>query len=125
MARVTVRDGMKAPIKIGRKQSMKVTHMKGIATHHGPESCLDIQQWYGEALTGESAGTVMSSEITQIRRRTLYTEGERHINQTAMARCGWLRRSQSTVACVEAFYTGIGRPGKLPHQRQEEGGWYQ
>jgi hypothetical protein len=30
---------------------------KGVATHPGPGSCLDIQQWYAEALTGESASS--------------------------------------------------------------------
>ena len=88
--------------------------MKGQASHHGPESCLDKQQCYGEALTGENTGAVLSSEITQIRRLTLYNEGEGNINHTIMARNGWLRRSQRPVACVEAFYTGIGRPGKYP-----------
>ena len=99
--------------------------MKGIARHHGPESCLDIQQWNGEALTGESTGAVMSSEITLIRRLTLLNEGESNINHTAKARNGWLRRNQRPAACVEALYTGVGRPGKLPRQRQKEGGWCQ
>ncbi|NTW84086.1 MAG: hypothetical protein HGB36_12100 [Chlorobiaceae bacterium] len=49
---------------------MKVTHMKGIANHHDPESCLDSQQWNGEALTGENTGALSSSEITAIRRQT-------------------------------------------------------
>jgi hypothetical protein len=41
------RDVLKAPIKTGKEQSVKSSYMKGIATHHGPESCLDIQQWKG------------------------------------------------------------------------------
>jgi len=79
----------------------------------------------GEALTGESTGAVKSSEITTIRRQTLLSEGERNIDRTVMARYGWLRRNQRPAACVEALYTGIGRPGKLPRQRQKEGGWCQ
>ena len=101
---------------------MQVSYMKGIAIHHSPESCLDTQQWYGEALTGESAGVVLSSEITLIRRQTLSEEVECKINHTIKARNGWLRRNQRPTACVEALYTGIGRPGKLPHQRQLERG---
>ena len=62
-------DVMKAPIKTGRKQRMKESHMKGSANHHSPESCLDDQQWHREALTGETTGAVLNSEITQIRRQ--------------------------------------------------------
>jgi len=101
---------------------MQVSYMKGIAIHHDPESCLDSQQWNGEALTGENTGTAMNSEITAIRRLTLYNEGESKIDHTVMARHGWLRRSQRPEACVEAHYTGIGRLGKLPRQRQKAEG---
>ena len=99
--------------------------MKGVAGHHGPESCLDKQQCYGEALTGEDTGTAMSSEITQTRRPPLYNEGKGNIKQTEKARIGWLRRSQRPAASVETLYTGIGRSGKYPHQRQMVRGKYQ
>ena len=118
-------DVMKAPIKTGRKQRMKESHMKGSANHHSPESCLDDQQWHREALTGETTGAALNSEITQIRRQTLYDEGESNIGRTVMARYGWLRRSQRPAACADALYTGIGRPGKLPRQRQKVEGWCQ
>jgi len=45
-------DIVKAPIKTGKEQGMQESYMKGIANHHGPDSCLDQQQWGGEALTG-------------------------------------------------------------------------
>jgi hypothetical protein len=61
---------------------MKESYMKGIANHHGPESCLDLQQWDGEALTGEHTGGPLSSEITSIRRLTLFNEGESNIGRT-------------------------------------------
>ncbi len=80
---------------------MQVSYMKGSANHHSPESCLDDQQWHGEALTGEHAGTVLSSEITLIRKQTVLVYGECHISRTAKARYGRLRRSQRPVACVE------------------------
>ena len=101
---------------------MEVSYMKGIASHHGPELCLDKQQCGGEALTGENTGTLLSSEITIIRRPTLYNEGESNIAHTEKARDGRLRRSQRTAACVEAHYTEIGRPGKHPRQRQKTEG---
>ena len=55
---------------------MEVSYMKGLASHHGPESCLDRQQWDGEALTGESTGALTSSENTSNRRRPYTTEGK-------------------------------------------------
>lgn len=42
---------------------MKVSHLKGLAIHLGPESCLDRPQGGREALTGDKAGMVLSSEI--------------------------------------------------------------
>lgn len=101
---------------------MEVSYMKGVASHHGPESCLDRQQWNREALTGENTGALKSSEITINRRQTLYNEGESTIDHTEKARDGRLRRSQRTAACVEAPYTGIGRPGKHPRQWQKTEG---
>ena len=47
---------------------MKESYQKGIANHLSPESCLDDPRGRGEALTGESAGGLLSSEITISRR---------------------------------------------------------
>ena len=43
---------------------MKESYNKGLASHIGPESCLDDPRGRGEALTGESAGGPLSSENT-------------------------------------------------------------
>ena len=45
---------------------MKVSNVKGLANHDDPESCGAWSNPRGEALTGESAGWVLSREI-QIR----------------------------------------------------------
>src|ERR1700704_2381640 len=42
---------------------MKVSNVKGLANHSGPESCVGWSDPEGEALTGESAGWVLSREI--------------------------------------------------------------
>ena len=39
-----------APITTSKEQRMKVSYMKGIATYHGSESYLDLNQWEREAL---------------------------------------------------------------------------
>ena len=42
---------------------MKESHDEGLAIHIGPESCAGIRKGISEALTGESAGWVLSPEI--------------------------------------------------------------
>ena len=46
---------------------MKVSYDEGLANHVGSESCVVIREDTGEALTGESAGWVLSSEILNVR----------------------------------------------------------
>ena len=41
---------------------MKVPYDEGLASHIGPESCAGGRKGAGEALTGESAGRVLSRE---------------------------------------------------------------
>jgi len=41
---------------------MKEPHDEGVATHIGPESCVDVREDGGEALTGERAGQPWSRE---------------------------------------------------------------
>ena len=41
---------------------MKVSNVKGLANHNGPESCGGARESDGEALTGERAGWVLSRE---------------------------------------------------------------
>lgn len=42
---------------------MKESHVEGVATHGGPESCADAREDGGEALTGARAGRVLSREM--------------------------------------------------------------
>jgi hypothetical protein len=46
---------------------MKVSYDEGVAIHVGSESCVGVREDTGEALTGESAGWVLSSEILNVR----------------------------------------------------------
>jgi len=46
---------------------MKVSNVKGLANHDDPESCVGWSNPRGEALTGESAGWVLSREIPNAR----------------------------------------------------------
>lgn len=57
---------------------MKVSYDEGPASHIGPESCAGIREGAGEALTGESAGRVLSRE-------SRYASGCRRCHQTRKA----------------------------------------
>ena len=46
---------------------MKVSNVKGLANHDDPESCGGARKNAVEALTGESAGWVLSREIINVR----------------------------------------------------------
>jgi RNA-directed DNA polymerase len=46
---------------------MKESHVEGVATHDGPESCGAFRKGCGEALTGVRAGRVFSRERTLLR----------------------------------------------------------
>lgn len=52
----------KAPIKTGKELGMEESYDEGLANHIGPESCADNGNIISEALTGESAGWVLSPE---------------------------------------------------------------
>jgi hypothetical protein len=49
---------------------MKEPYTEGVATHGGPESCVDSRKGVDEALTGERVGWVLSREISEIGART-------------------------------------------------------
>ena len=46
---------------------MKESYVKGVANHNGPESCGGARKGGSEALTGESAGWVLSREKSLVR----------------------------------------------------------
>jgi len=50
---------------------MKESYGEGVANHTGPESCVGAGDCAGEALTGGSAGRVLSREINAPRKRVL------------------------------------------------------
>lgn len=42
---------------------MKEPHIEGVASHDGPESCVNARKGVGKALTGVRIGEVSSREI--------------------------------------------------------------
>ena len=64
---------------------MEEPYVEGVANRHGPESCAGGGDAVGEALTGEHAGRLLSSEITSLGRRPRWLRGKA-TRQAALAR---------------------------------------
>jgi hypothetical protein len=69
---------------------MKESYRKGVASHSGPESCVANRKVAIEALTGGSAGRVLSCEIIETGVPTLFSIGARGIiaGKVEFASCG-------------------------------------
>ena len=88
---------------------MQEPYGEGLASHTGPESCADGREAAGEALTGEDAGQVLSSEITPIGMPTLLPDGEGHTASGVSREPLDDPAESKTLACVDAPGTGTGR----------------
>lgn len=108
-------EGIGAPVKTGKVQKVKVLNIQGQANQSGPTSCVWKSNLSGEALTGESAGQVLSCEIRQILQRAdvVSTYGRQHFIRRQARRVGSLR-SQRPWTCTEASCTGTGRARVRP-----------
>ena len=85
---------------------MQESYKEGDAHHFGPESCLDDPRGRGEALTGESTGQPLSSEITSSRMPTRLAAGEGNIKGDDKTR--------------DAFeFGGVAEPGMCGHSLRE------
>ena len=65
---------------------MQEPYNEGVAPHIGPEPCGGCGDAMAEALTGGSAGRLLSSEIIQIRVPTLWSAGEGNTSMGVNAR---------------------------------------
>jgi len=93
---------------------VKVLYCEDLANHTSPESCGGDGNMATEALTGESVGGTLSSEITVFWVLTLCLNGEGNIVHSDIASYGRTWRSLSILACVDTFCAGIGRSGRNP-----------
>jgi len=88
---------------------MKESYSEGVASHTDPESCGDGSNAMAEALTGEHAGGLLSSEIKSFRVLTLWSGGEGNTDCSAIASCSPAGGAVGTLACAEAPCAGTGR----------------
>jgi hypothetical protein len=102
---------------------MKVSNVKGLANHDGPESCGGARKSGGEALTGESAGWVLSREkqlvrdADPVRRRgrpqPMFRIGEEHRyparSETPGMHGSNLRENREVLRSPKPEASGLGR----------------
>ena len=89
---------------------MKESYGKGVASHTGPESCLDDPRGSGEALTGESAGGLLSSENTATRGPILWFDGEGNTGGRENREWPTALAEPENLACVDILRARIGIP---------------
>src|SRR5271154_7617616 len=85
---------------------MKESHRKGVASHPGPESCAASRKVAIEALTGGSAGRVLSCEIIATGVPTPFSMAEGNTGGCVIASIRWTPRSLRPLACMETPRTG-------------------
>lgn len=95
-------------------------YTEGVATHGGPESCVDVREGISEALTGARAGEVLSREIISPGRRRGSGLGRQH-DQARYREClGGPARSE-TLRMHEKLHAR--EPGDLSDRPREMARW--
>jgi len=89
---------------------MEEPYTEEVATHGGPESCVDVREGIGEALTGARAGEVWSREIIPPGRRRGSGLGRQHGQVRYRERLGGPARSE-TLCMPEKLHAR--EPGDL------------
>ena len=97
---------------------MKVPYGEGVASHAGPESCVDARKGIDEALTGEVRAGLLSRERYgfSFRAPTPCTRAEGNTDYIARARCDRTLRGLRPRARTEAPHSGTGRSHVWPQE---------
>jgi len=109
---------------------VKVLYCEDLANHTSPGSCGGDGNMAASGCNVDRGkrrhvSRTLSSEITAFWVLTLCLNGEGNIVHSVMASYGRAWRSLSILACVDTFSAGIGRSGRNPIYRREEGRWVQ
>ena len=98
---------------------MRVPYDEGRANHIGPESCVSHREMWGEALTGETVGQVLSHVTKTVRDADAFRAAEGNTVGCAIASALLAPRGLRPWHVVETSCTGTGRSHGWP----SEGGW--
>ena len=95
---------------------MKELYTEGPATHGDPESCVDVREGVGEALTGVRVGEVSSREIISPGRRRGSGLGRQHGRARHRKNPIGPARSQTLCMHVTLHAREPGDPSNRPHE---------
>jgi len=97
---------------------MKESHVEGLASHNGPESCAGGREAAREALTGVRTGRVLSREKGAIRVLTplLWAEGDMDMHDKASAYL--TLRGRRPLACAKTPCARTGRSCIFPTEME-------
>jgi hypothetical protein len=95
---------------------MQEPHIEGVATHNDPESCVDVREDAGEALTGARTGAVLSREVNCSGVPTQLRNAEGNTGRVVTARRAPTLRGRRPAARAEPFCARTGRSLDRPWQ---------
>jgi hypothetical protein len=93
---------------------MEELYVEGLATHGGPQSCVDDPRGRGEALAGVRAGRAIEPRNLNDRGAGAVQEVEGNIAGGASASCRGTPRGRRTRACAEPPGARTGRARVCP-----------
>src|SRR5579864_3661221 len=96
------------------EEEMEELCAEGLATHGGPESCVDDPRGRGEALAGARAGRAMEPRNLNDRGADAVRKAEGNIAGGALASCWRTPRGRRTMACTEPPCARTGRSRVCP-----------
>jgi hypothetical protein len=90
-----------------------VLYVEGLATHDGPEPCVDVPRGRGEASVGVRAGRAIEPRNQWVRGAHTVHDVESHTGGSVIASCRWAPRGLRSRACTEppGMRTGIAPRG--------------
>jgi hypothetical protein len=95
---------------------MEESYGEGLATHTGPESCAEVREGLGEALTGAYVGRVSSREnVCHFRGADAVGTAEGNIVRVVKARRSRALRGRRPRHACETPCTGTGRSRGRPY----------
>src|SRR3954453_11492009 len=95
------------------EEEMEELYAEGVATHGGPEGCVDVPRGRGESYTGARAGRAIEPRNEAIGVPTLYKR-RKATSLTALSRAVGGPRGQRSMACTEPPCARTGRSHSRP-----------
>jgi hypothetical protein len=101
----------------GGKERVQVPYDEGGADHIGPGSCVSDREVWGEALTGEAMGQVLSHVTLSVRDAGAFRVAEGNTTRRAIASAASVPRGLRPWHVADTSCTGTGRSHVWPSEK--------